>query len=69
MLPLPHYTKKKQKKETLGHRWHMSIITTIGNQQNTLILLTCSPLSGFSLYKYTIETHIKTLKAQAQGHA
>ena len=36
-------------------------IITIANQQNTLILLTCSALSGFSLYKYTIETHIKQL--------
>ena len=59
----------QRKKKDTWSQMTMSNITTIGNQQNTLILLTCSPLSGFSLYKYTIETHIKTLKAQVQGHA
>ena len=62
-LPPPCYAKM-----TLGHRWHISNITTIGNWQNTLILLTSPPLSGFSLYKYTIETHIKTLNL-GQNHA
>ena len=52
-------------RKTLGHRWHMSQIITIANQKNTLILLTCSPLLGFSLYKYTIETHIKQLKLES----
>ena len=55
-------------RKTLGHRWYMSNIITIANQQYTLILLTYSPLFG-SLYKYTIETHIKKLKAQVQSHA
>ena len=44
---------------------HVEILLLLLTDKNTLILLTCSALSGFSLYKYTIETHIKQLKLRS----
>ena len=52
--PPSHYTKEKK---TWSHMANVKILLLLLTNKTPLFLLTCSALSCFSLYKYTIETH------------